>query len=82
MFIGSAHCRLLVDTAATLEPIFAQGDRLIAFHAEDRARIVSLEEKAKGHPNTPSGMPGVETSLPIEKGEIRSAIKGKSLRFE
>nr|WP_310485047.1 amidohydrolase family protein [Chamaesiphon sp. VAR_48_metabat_403] len=28
VFIGSAHGDLLVDTAAALEPIFAQGDRL------------------------------------------------------
>jgi dihydroorotase len=34
-----AHGDLLVDTAAALEPIFAQGDRLIAVHAEDQARI-------------------------------------------
>jgi dihydroorotase len=29
---------LLVDTEAVLDPIFAQGDRLIAVHAEDHDR--------------------------------------------
>lgn len=36
--MGSVHGDLLVDTAAALEPIFAQGDRLIAVQAEDRAQ--------------------------------------------
>jgi dihydroorotase len=39
IFMGSAHGDLLVSTAAALEPIFAKGDRLIAVHAEDQARI-------------------------------------------
>jgi dihydroorotase len=39
IFMGSGHPGLLIDTAATLEPIFAQGKRLIAVHAEDQARI-------------------------------------------
>jgi dihydroorotase len=39
IFMGSMHGPLLVDTEAALEAIFAQGQRLIAVHAEDRARI-------------------------------------------
>ncbi|NEO97432.1 MAG: dihydroorotase [Symploca sp. SIO2E9] len=39
IFMGSAHGDLLVDHEAVLEPIFAQGKRLIAVHAEDQARI-------------------------------------------
>jgi dihydroorotase len=39
IFMGSAHGDLLVSTAEVLEPIFAKGDRLIAVHAEDQARI-------------------------------------------
>jgi len=39
IFMGSMHGQLLVDQEATLEPIFAQGKRLIAVHAEDQARI-------------------------------------------
>ncbi|AKG23603.1 dihydroorotase [Calothrix sp. 336/3] len=39
VFMGSMHGQLLVDEETTLEPIFAQGKRLIAVHAEDQARI-------------------------------------------
>lgn len=39
-------------------------DGVIDFIATDHAPH-TLEEKAKGYPNTPSGMPGVETSLPV-----------------
>ncbi|WYL93750.1 MAG: dihydroorotase [Gloeotrichia echinulata IR180] len=39
IFMGSMHGQLLVDQEAALESIFAQGDRLIAVHAEDQARI-------------------------------------------
>ena len=39
IFMGSMHGPMLVDTEAALEAIFAHGKRLIAVHAEDRARI-------------------------------------------
>ncbi|WP_013324121.1 dihydroorotase [Gloeothece verrucosa] len=39
-------------------------DGVIDFIATDHAPH-TLEEKAKGYPHTPSGMPGVETSLPL-----------------
>ncbi|ACC83670.1 dihydroorotase [Nostoc punctiforme] len=39
IFMGSMHGQLLVDGETTLETIFAKGDRLIAVHAEDQARI-------------------------------------------
>jgi dihydroorotase len=39
-------------------------DGVIDFIATDHAPH-TLEEKAKGYPNSPSGMPGVETSLPL-----------------
>ncbi|MBW4643255.1 MAG: dihydroorotase [Goleter apudmare HA4340-LM2] len=39
IFMGSMHGQLLVDQEALLETIFAQGERLIAVHAEDQARI-------------------------------------------
>jgi dihydroorotase len=48
VFMGSAHGDLLVDTAAALEPIFAQGDRLIAVHAEDQARINQRKQEFAG----------------------------------
>jgi dihydroorotase len=39
IFMGSMHGPLLVDREEILEPIFARGDRLIAVHAENQARI-------------------------------------------
>ncbi|MDY7013519.1 MAG: dihydroorotase [Cyanobacteriota bacterium] len=39
-------------------------DGVIDFIATDHAPH-TLEEKGKGYPNSPSGMPGVETSLPL-----------------
>ncbi|MGQ4649505.1 dihydroorotase [Lyngbya aestuarii] len=48
IFMGSAHGHLLVDHQAILEPIFAQGDRLIAVHAEDQARINQRRQEFVG----------------------------------
>jgi dihydroorotase len=48
-------------------------DGTIDFIATDHAPH-TLAEKAKGYPNTPSGMPGVETSLPIM---LTQAVAGK-----
>jgi dihydroorotase len=42
----------------------ALGDGAIDFIATDHAPH-TLEEKAKSYPNSPSGMPGVETALPL-----------------
>lgn len=39
IFMGSSTGSLLVETAEDLERIFANGDRLIAVHAEDEVRI-------------------------------------------
>lgn len=39
IFMGSMHGDLLVDQEEILDRIFSQGDRLIAVHAEDQARI-------------------------------------------
>ncbi|NJK35125.1 MAG: dihydroorotase [Oscillatoriales cyanobacterium SM2_2_1] len=39
VFMGSMHGDLLVDQEELLDRIFSQGDRLIAVHAEDQARI-------------------------------------------
>ncbi len=48
-------------------------DGVIDFIATDHAPH-TLEEKAQGYPNTPSGMPGVETSLPLM---LTQAIAGR-----
>jgi len=44
IFMGSAQGPLLVSTVAELEPIFAGGQRLIAVHAEDQARILERRQ--------------------------------------
>ncbi|MDJ0728913.1 MAG: dihydroorotase [Crocosphaera sp.] len=48
IFMGSSHGALLVSQAAQIEPIFAQGDRLIAVHAEDQARILQRRQEFAG----------------------------------
>jgi len=48
IFMGSAHGDLLIDQETVLEPIFAQGDRLIAVHAEDQARIRERRQQFAG----------------------------------
>ena len=48
-------------------------DGVIDFIATDHAPH-TLEEKAKGYPNTPSGMPGGETSLPLM---LTQAMQGR-----
>lgn len=48
-------------------------DGIIDFIATDHAPH-TLEEKAQTYPNTPSGMPGVETSLPLM---LTAAMDGK-----
>ncbi|MBV9389343.1 MAG: dihydroorotase [Chroococcidiopsidaceae cyanobacterium CP_BM_ER_R8_30] len=48
IFMGSMHGPLLVDQATALESIFASGDRLIAVHAEDQARIRQRRQEFAG----------------------------------
>ena len=48
-------------------------DGVIDFIATDHAPHL-LKEKAQQYPNTPSGMPGVETSLPLM---LTAAVEGK-----
>ncbi|WP_413198450.1 dihydroorotase [Nostoc piscinale] len=48
VFMGSMHGQLLVDQDTVLEAIFAQGDRLIAVHAEDQERINQRRQEFAG----------------------------------
>lgn len=48
IFMGSMHGQLLVDQDTALESIFAQGQRLIAVHAEDQARINQRRQEFAG----------------------------------
>lgn len=45
IFMGSMKGDLLIDSRETLERIFANGDRLIAVHAEDPHRIASRRQQ-------------------------------------
>ena len=45
IFMGSSHGALLVSQEEEIEPIFATGDRLIAVHAEDQARILERRQQ-------------------------------------
>ncbi len=48
IFMGASTGSLLVDKADDLERIFANGERLIAVHAEDEARIRARREQFTG----------------------------------
>lgn len=48
IFMGSMHGPLLMDQEDILEKIFAQGNRLIAVHAEDQARIAQRRQQFAG----------------------------------
>jgi dihydroorotase len=48
IFMGSMRGDLLVDSQEVIEPIFAEGSRLIAVHAEDQQRIRERREKFAG----------------------------------
>lgn len=48
IFMGSMHGALLVKQEEALESIFASGDRLIAVHAEDQARIEQRRREFAG----------------------------------
>ncbi|MEG3843290.1 dihydroorotase [Microcoleus sp. herbarium14] len=48
VFMGSMHGDLLMDDAENLEVVFAKGDRLIAVHAEDQARISQRRQEFAG----------------------------------
>ncbi|MEL6159625.1 MAG: dihydroorotase [Cyanobacteria bacterium J06623_5] len=65
IFMGSAHGPLSVDTPETIEPIFAVGDRLIAVHAEDQARIIERRQLFAGEtdPATHTKVQDNETAL-------------------
>lgn len=62
IFMGSMHGELLVDQDSALESIFAKGDRLIAVHAEDQARIKQRRQEFAGI-NDPSVHSQIQDNL-------------------
>ncbi|MGA1264773.1 MAG: dihydroorotase [Prochlorothrix sp.] len=81
IFMGSMKGDLLVDTEEKLEPIFATGDRLIAVHAEDHARITQRREElaeaiAKGdNPAMHSEVQDVQAALNATKLALKLSKK-------
>ncbi len=51
IFMGSMHGALLIDEETLLDRIFSQGDRLIAVHAENQARIRDRRQQFAGITN-------------------------------
>ncbi len=62
-FMGSMHGPLLVDTEQILEPIFAEGTRLIAVHAEDQARIVERRQQFLTHADPAELPPDIHSEI-------------------
>ena len=77
IFMGSAHGPLSVDTEETIEPIFAVGDRLIAVHAEDQARIIERRKLFEGQtdPATHSKIQDNQTALNATKLALKLSKK-------
>lgn len=77
IFMGSQHGALLLSREEEIEPIFAKGDRLIAVHAEDQARIIKRREQFKGisDPAVHSQIQDEEAALNATKLAVKLANK-------
>lgn len=74
IFMGSMSGPLLVSSEAELAPIFAQGDRLIAVHAEDHARILERRQLFAGVTN-----PAIHSEIQDEKAALNATKLALSL---
>ncbi|PHV62465.1 dihydroorotase [Cyanobacterium aponinum] len=77
IFMGSQHGALLVSTEEEIEPIFAKGDRIIAVHAEDQARIMERRKEFAGisDPAVHSQIQDEEAALNATKLAVKLANK-------
>ncbi|NJN03106.1 MAG: dihydroorotase [Leptolyngbyaceae cyanobacterium SL_1_1] len=77
IFMGSAHGALLVDTETAIEPIFAEGDRLIAVHAENQARILARRQQFAGRsdPKVHSEIQDAQAALEATQLALRLSKK-------
>ena len=77
IFMGSSHGPLLVSTEAEIEPIFAEGKRLIAVHAEDQARIMERRKQFAGitTPEIHSQIQDEQTALNATKLALKLSNK-------
>ncbi len=67
IFMGSARGELLVGEEGVLDRIFAQGDRLIAVHAEDQARINARRREFAGNTD-----PAVHSEIQDEEAALNA----------
>jgi dihydroorotase len=77
IFMGSNHGALLVSEESRIEPIFANGTRLIAVHAEDQARIIARRQEFAGitNPSIHSEIQDETTALNATKLAIKLSNK-------
>jgi dihydroorotase len=77
IFMGSNHGALLVCEEERIEPIFANGTRLIAVHAEDQARIIQRRQQFAGitDPSIHSQIQDEQTALNATKLAIKLSNK-------
>jgi dihydroorotase len=77
IFMGSNHGALLISEESRLEPIFANGSRLIAVHAEDQARIIARKKEFSGitSPSLHSEIQDEITALNATKLALKLANK-------
>ncbi|MCS6959444.1 MAG: dihydroorotase [Pseudanabaenaceae cyanobacterium SKYGB_i_bin29] len=88
LFLNTAAYETLGTLAQMNPPLRSEADNaalwqglqdgILDFIATDHAPH-TLEEKAKPYPHSPSGMPGVETSLPLM---LTAAVQGKCTLFQ
>ncbi|MCC5634519.1 dihydroorotase [Nostoc sp. CHAB 5844] len=74
IFMGSMHGQLLVDQDAVLEAIFAQGNRLIAVHAEDQERINQRRQEFAGIHN-----PAIHSQIQDNQAALLATQKALNL---
>ena len=68
VFNGAAHPGIVAQLP---QELISEGEGLVDVVASDHAPH-TLEEKAKPYPNSPSGMPGVQTLLPVMLNHVHN----------
>ena len=80
IFMGASTGSLLVDKAEDLDRIFASGQRLIAVHAEDEARIRARREQFKGRTDVAAHSEIRDNRCALQATELALALSKKYRR--
>lgn len=80
IFMGSMKGDLLVDQDDLLERIFAQGNRLIAVHAEDQARI--RQRRADMLANTDNADPAIHSHIQDDRAALLATQRAVTLSLK